>query len=40
MKVLLAHFTNEANANVPNICEFDQMHLSYGDKCIEDMHIR
>jgi len=40
MKVLVAHFTNEANANVPGMCEFDQMALSYGEKCIDNMHIR
>lgn len=40
MKVLLAHFTNEANANVPHLCEFDRMALSYGEQCIDNMHIR
>ena len=40
MKILVAHFTNEANENVPGLCEFDRMHLSYGDKCIDAMHIR
>ncbi len=40
MKVLLAHFTNEANANVPHLCQFDSMALSYGEQCINNMHIR
>ncbi|MCF0111419.1 MAG: M81 family metallopeptidase [Erysipelotrichaceae bacterium] len=40
MKVLLAHFTNEANSGIPKLCQFDDMNLSYGEKCIDDMHIR
>lgn len=40
MKVLVAHFTNEANENVPGLTEFDKMILSYGDECINRMHIR
>ena len=40
MKVFVAHFTNEANENIPKLCQFDEMRLSYGQQCIDDMHIR
>ena len=40
MKVLVGDFVNEANANVPNLCETKDFDLAFGDECIDKMEIR